>query len=184
MVRGGSNLNLATYQPLHEPDLSPKLAATWDSFPFSCMAFHWDGRPAGEEGKKNEGWIIITKCYIAGMGMGITQATLSHLMPSFSLRNKELGVQCPVSYFVLQLSKVWINSPLSPRSCTHTHFAHEGDSQMIILTGFSSCFFFRQLKCTQIPWIHREPPALPHSESNVNMKSWEMIYFDWTACHF
>ena len=62
MVRGGSDLNLATYQPLHEPDLSPKLAATWDSFPFSCMAFHGDGRPAGEEGKKNEGWIIITKC--------------------------------------------------------------------------------------------------------------------------
>lgn len=146
MARGGSDLNLATYQPLHEPDLSPNLAATWDSLPFSCTAFHWDRRPAGGEGKKNEGWIIITKCYIAGMGMGITQVTLSHLMPSFSLRNKELGVQCPVSYFVLQLSRVWMNSPLSPLSCTHTQFAHEGDIQMIILTAFSSCFFSDRIK--------------------------------------
>lgn len=40
MARGGSDLNLATYQPLHEPDLSPNLAATWDSLPFSCTAFH------------------------------------------------------------------------------------------------------------------------------------------------
>ena len=144
------------------PTSPPNLAATWDSLPFSCTAFHWDRRPAGGEGKKNEGWIIITKCYIAGMGMGITQVTLSHLMPSFSLRNKELGVQCPVSYFVLQLSRVWMNSPLSPLSCTHTQFAHEGDIQMIILTAFSSCFFSDRIKMYPDPLnTHpgREPPA-------------------------
>lgn len=93
------------------------------------------------------------------MGMGITQVTLSHLMPSFSLRNKELGVQCPVLYFVLQLSRVWMNSPLS---CTHTQFAHEGDIQMIILTAFSSCFFSDRIKMYPDPLnTHpgREPPA-------------------------
>lgn len=24
----------------------------------------------------------------------------------------------------------------------------------------------------------------PHSESNVNVKSWEVIHFDWNSCHF